>query len=513
VQAQLRDPDVPLRMSVRLRHGSRRWVWILFVGAVVDRDAQGRGLRMAGVALDVQAQKAMEQELRTAARTDGLTQLPNRSVVLQAIAQAIARGKTQPGYCFAVLFMDFDRFKQVNDTLGHAVGDELLRQIATRLQDSLRPGDTLMHTSDFSHVAARIGGDEFVVLLDDIRGDLDAEIVASRLIDVLSLPYSIDSHKVNSSASIGIVTNSHAADDADSVLRDADIAMYEAKRTGRGRYVLFEPSMRQQVSASVALENDLRQALEQGELFVVYQPLVELGGGGFAGMEALLRWRHPQRGLVSPVEFVPVAEACGLIGALGQFVLQSACKTFAAMDLPARPDGAPVTLAVNLSRAQLRQPGLVADVQDALRANDLSPQQLILEVTESLAAQDEVVLATLHAIRALGVALSLDDFGTGYSSLSCLHELPVNFVKVDRSFVGQAQSSAYHRVLIEATIRMAQTLGLGTVAEGIETADQARLMAELGCDKGQGYLFSRPLEAQALVAWAAQRQGLVGARG
>jgi diguanylate cyclase (GGDEF)-like protein/PAS domain S-box-containing protein len=507
VQTQLRDPEAPLRMSVRLRHGSRRWVWILFVGAVVDRDAQGRALRMAGVALDVQAQKAMEHELRTAARTDGLTQLPNRAVVLQAIAQAIARSQTQSGYCFAVLFMDFDRFKQVNDTLGHSVGDELLRQIAVRLQDSLRPGDTLMHTSDFAHVAARIGGDEFVVLLDDISGDLDAEIVASRLIDVLSLPYSIDGHKVNSSASIGIVTNSHAADDADSVLRDADIAMYEAKRTGRGRYVLFEPSMRQQVSASVALENDLRLALEQGELFVVYQPLVELGGGGFVGMEALLRWRHPLRGLVSPVEFVPVAEACGLIGALGQFVLQTACKTFAAMDLPAQPDGTPVTLAVNLSRAQLRQPGLVADVQDALRANGLSPQQLILEVTESLAAQDEVVLATLHAIRALGVALSLDDFGTGYSSLSCLHELPVNFVKVDRSFVSQAQTSAYHRVLIEATIRMAQTLGLGTVAEGIETEDQARLMAELGCDKGQGYLFSRPLEAQALVTWAAQRQG------
>jgi diguanylate cyclase (GGDEF)-like protein/PAS domain S-box-containing protein len=511
VKAQLRDPEAPLRMSVRLKHRNGRWVWILFVGAVVDRSTEGRGLRMAGVAMDVQAQKTMEQELRTAARTDGLTQLPNRAEVLQCIARAIARSKTQPGYCFAVLFMDFDRFKQINDTLGHSVGDDVLRQMANRLQDSLRPGDSLMHTSDFAHVAARIGGDEFVVLLDDIRGDLDAEIVASRLIDVLSMPYSIDGHKVNSSVSIGIVTNSHAAADADSVLRDADIAMYEAKRTGRARYVVFEPSMRQQVSASVALENDLRQALEQKELFVVYQPLVDLQTGAFVGAEALLRWQHPQRGRVSPVEFIPAAEACGLIGALGQFVLQTACSDFAAMALPAG-DGPPPALAVNLSRAQLRQPGLAADVQDALRANGLAPQQLVLEVTESLAAQDEVVLATLHAIRALGVALSLDDFGTGYSSLSCLHELPVNYVKVDRSFVSQAQTSDYHRVLIEATIRMAQTLGLGTVAEGIETQDQACLMARLGCDKGQGYLYSQPLEAAALVAWVRARASVPAAR-
>lgn len=504
VRAQMRSSEVALRMSIRIHHGSGRWVWIMFVGAVVDRAANGHALRMAGVALDVQAQKAMEHELRVAARTDGLTQLPNRSVLLHAIEQAIARGRAQPGYQFAVLFMDFDRFKQVNDTLGHAVGDALLRQIADRLQDSLRPGDSLIQSSDFAHVAARIGGDEFVVLLDNIRGDLDAEIVAGRLIDLLSLPYTIGTHKVVSSASIGIVTSSHAADDADSVLRDADIAMYEAKRTGRARYVMFESSMRQQVRASVALENDLRLALEQQELFVVYQPLVNLANGAFTGVEALLRWRHPQRGLVSPVEFIPVAEACGLIGALGQFVLQTACHAFAAMPF-VQTMHPPVTLAVNLSRAQLRQAGLVEDVRDALRANGLSAQQLVLEVTESLAAQDDVVLSTLHAIRALGVVLSLDDFGTGYSSLSCLHELPVNFVKVDRSFVSQAQTSAYHRVLIEATIRMAQTLGLGTVAEGIETEGQARLMAELGCDKGQGYLYSKPLEAPALVDWVQAR--------
>ena len=507
VKAQLRNSTVALRMSVRLKHASGRWVWIMFTGAVVDRSGAGLALRVAGVAMDVQAQKALEHELRMAARTDGLTQLPNRSVLLHAIELAIARGRAQPGYQFAVLFMDFDRFKQVNDTLGHSVGDALLRQIAGRLQDSLRPGDSLIHSSDFAHVAARIGGDEFVVLLDDIRGDLDAEVVASRLIDVLAIPYTIGAHRVVSSASIGIVTSNHAADDADSVLRDADIAMYEAKRTGRARYVLFEPSMRLQVSASVSLENDLRQALDKGELFVVYQPLISLASGQFTGVEALLRWRHPTRGLVPPVEFIPMAEACGLIGALGQFVLQTACSAFAAMPcLSDHASGLQPTLAVNLSRAQLLQAGLVADVQDALRANGMSPEQLVLEVTESLAAQDAVVLDTLHAIREMGVALSLDDFGTGYSSLSCLHELPVSFVKVDRSFVSQAETSAYHRVLIEATIRMAQTLGLGTVAEGIETEGQAGLMATLGCDKGQGYLYSKPLEAADLGVWVQSRK-------
>ncbi len=509
-RAHLANPALAHRMSMRMRHSNGRWVWLMVAGKVVDRSEAGRAVHMAGVVMDVQAQKIMEQQLRSAARTDGLTQLPNRAVMLDAIGGAIARRREQPGYHFAVLFLDFDRFKQVNDTLGHTAGDNLLRQIAQRLQEGLRPGDSLMHASDFAHIAARIGGDEFVVLLDDLRGDLDAEVVADRLIDLLAIPYLIGTHKVISTVSIGIVTSSHVTDDAEGVMRDADIAMYEAKRGGRARYVVFDPSMRQEVTASAALESDLRQALERNELFVVYQPLVSMEGGAFTGAEALLRWRHPVRGMVSPVEFIPVAEACGLIGALGQFVLQTACRAFAAMAFTAEGGHTP-TLAVNLSRAQLLQATMVTDVQDALWANGLLPTQLILEVTESLAAQDAVVLSTLHGIRALGVDLSLDDFGTGYSSLSCLHELPVNFVKVDRSFVSRAQDSAYHRVLIEATIRMAQTLGLGTVAEGIETQGQADLMAQLGCDKGQGYLYGKPMEGPDLVAWVAARQAVAAA--
>ena len=507
LRQHLRDESNEHRLSVRLRHHSGRWVWILFAGRAADRSVQGRVLRLAGVAMDVNAQKALEQQLRTAARTDDLTALPNRTVMVELIRAALARRRVEPGYHFAVLFMDFDRFKQVNDTLGHTVGDALLRQIARRLEDSLRPGDSFAHSGDFDKVAARIGGDEFVVLLDDIRGDLDAIHVAGRLLDVLAAPYVLDGHRVTSTVSIGIVTSTHTEDDADSVLRDADIAMYEAKRTGRARYVLFDPLMRSQVSDSVSLENDLRQALDNREMRVVYQPLLHLPGHQLAGVEALVRWQHPVRGAVSPVDFIPLAEACGVIAALGQFVLETACQTFAQLqrDLGST---APPSMSVNLSRAQLREPGLVDMVRDALRSADMEPRQLVLEVTESLAAQDALVQTTLQELRAMGVALSLDDFGTGYSSLACLHELPVSSIKIDRSFVNLLDKSEYHRVLIEATLRVAATLKLGTVAEGIETAEQATEMAAMGCQKGQGYWFGRPMEVEALVAWIQARQPL-----
>lgn len=502
VRSNLKDSQQALHLQIRIRHGSSgHWVWMMYSGTVVVRDADGRALRMAGICYDINAQKELEEQLRQIARTDNLTRLPNRTELLHRIQASIDHARGQPGYCFAVLFMDFDRFKQVNDTLGHAAGDELLRQIAQRLQDSLRPSDAFVQTSDFSQMAARIGGDEFVVLLDDIRGDLDAQVVASRLLEVLAQPYQIGPHRVNSSVSIGIVTTEHMAEDPDSVLRDADIAMYEAKRQGRGRFEMFDPLMRKRLRDDVSLENDLRHALEKGELSVAYQPVINLASGRLDGMEALARWQHPQRGPVSPLLFIPIAEASGLIQQLGQFVLKAACDEF--MRLRARlGELAPDTVSVNLSRAQLRQSDFITHLSSVLYDSGVAPGQLILEVTESLAAQDELVQAALSEIRALGVSLSLDDFGTGYSSLSCLHELPVNVVKIDRSFVSLALESDYHRVMIEATIRMAQTLGLNTVAEGIETPAQAALMKALGCGKGQGYLYSRPLTAKDMEQWA-----------
>lgn len=484
---------------VGYRRGQGPIFWTL-VNCEPLLDDNGRIYGVVTCVVDVSAQKRLEQTLRDSARTDSLTLLPNRVVVTDQIAAALARHQAQPGYHFAVLFMDFDRFKQVNDTLGHGVGDALLRQIAERLKGSLRESDAFVRTSDFGQMAARIGGDEFVVLLDDIRGDLDAEVVAGRLLDLLAMPYTIGAHTVSSSVSIGIVTATHAAGDVEAILRDADIAMYEAKRTGRGRYVLFEPAMHRRVRDDVALENDLRRALSDGELFVVYQPLVDLVSRRMTGLEALVRWRHPQRGLVSPVEFIPIAEAVGLISKLGAFVLDTACRDFAWLQTTLGPL-APETVSVNLSRAQLCEPSLASDILQALRAHGLSSRQLQLEVTESLAAQDSTMQTRLHEVKQLGVTLALDDFGTGYSSLSCLHELPIDVVKIDRSFVSLAQTSDYHRVLIEATVLMARTLGMGTLAEGIETAGQATMMRTLGCGKGQGYLFSRPLERDALVQW------------
>ena len=504
IRAQMVTAGAQSRFEIRVKHGSGLWVWIMFSGTVVNRSPRGKPLRMAGVCLDVNAQKLLEEQLRDMARTDSLTQMPNRAVVMERVREAIVRAKDDAGYNFAVLFMDFDRFKQVNDTLGHSVGDALLRQIAQRLQQSLRPGDSCIRGGDFAQLAARIGGDEFVVVLDDIRGDLDAQIVASRLLEVLAYPYVIGSHTVNSSVSIGIVTSTHAADDVEAVLRDADIAMYEAKRSGRGRYVLFEPSMHKRVRDDVAMEADLRRALADGELSVVYQPLVELATGSLDGMEALVRWQHPLGRMVSPIEFIPVAEACGLIAPIGHFVLQTACAGFAHLQaLLGR--NAPHSVSINLSRAQLREPALVNNVRDALRANGMAAAQLQLKVTESLAAQDNVVQIRLRELKSLGVSLALDDFGTGYSSLSCLHELPVDTVKIDRSFVTKAQTSDYHRVLIEATILVAETLGMRTVAEGIETTEQADLMRALRCNKGQGYLFSKPLVLPALAQWISAR--------
>ncbi len=519
IEASLRrhldDPRTPYRGDMRICHRNGEWVWVQAFGSVVERDVTGRAQRMVGVHIDISERKRHEQQLQVSAFSDALTGLPNRAALLQLLAALVARqraaaatGTGTAGH-FGLLFLDFDRFKQVNDSLGHAAGDELLRQIAQRLQGALRSGDAVSRAGDgLTCTAARLGGDEFVVLLDPLAQAGDASAVAERLLHVLARPYEVLGHRVHSSASIGVITSAQAHDGPDSLLRDADTAMYEAKQGGRGRWVLFEPRMQQRVRDLASVEADLHSALERDELFVVYQPVLALDettlASGCAGVEALVRWRHPAHGVVPPMQFVPVAEESGLIGALGLFVLRSACRQFMRwrLDLGAR---APALLAVNLSIAQLRLPDLVAQVQQTLADNAMPAAALQLEVTESLAAQDPLAQARLRELKALGVKLALDDFGTGYSSLACLHQLPVDTVKIDRSFVVEAERSEYHRALIEATVRVARTLRMTTVAEGIETAEQAALITALGCDRGQGYLYCRPLEASALADWLATR--------
>ena len=497
-------------LGLRLPDDELRW---LLLNTEPQCDAAGHVSGVITCFTDVTERRALETQLNHHAHTDALTQLPNRTSVMERLQQAIAHAGRHPGYGFALLFMDFDRFKQVNDTMGHAAGDELLRQIARRLQLALRPGDALARLeppdAQPQEVAARIGGDEFVVVLEGVNSADVVSAIADRVLKEISEPYQIGCTPLHSSASIGVVLHLGRAGTADpavptitaeDVLRNADTAMYEAKRAGRGRWVLFDDSMHERVVRALALEADLRRALQADELFVVYQPVVDLGTRAMTGVEALVRWRHPERGLVSPLDFIQAAEESGLIDEVGDVVLKKACAQFVRWR-QGLGDDAPAQLAVNLSRAQLKRAGMVQALASLLQACGMRPEWLQLEVTESLAAQDGPVQATLREIKALGVRLALDDFGTGYSSLACLHQLPVDTVKVDRSFVQHAQTVEYHRVLIEATIRVARTLGMTTVAEGIETEGQAALMQTLRCDRGQGYLYGRPMDAAALEAW------------
>ena len=474
--------------------GGRRW---LIVNTEPLADALGNPDGVVSCWVDMTERRRLLEQLRDSACRDPLTRMPNRSVVLERVQAAIDHRGRHPQYGFAVLFMDMDRFKQVNDTLGHGAGDDLLRQVAARLEETLRPGDALARIGSEMHTAARIGGDEFVIVLENITELDQACQVADRLLQELVRPYQLGPHAVHVTASMGIVGAEQVQGDAESVLRDCDTAMYEAKRAGRGRWMVFDPSMHQRVRAALELEGDLRRALAADEFHVVYQPVFDLAERQLAGVEALVRWRHPQHGEVAPGQFIPLAEECGLIDEIGDAVLRKACAAFAGWQ---QRWGwrAPRQLAVNLSRAQLRQPGLVPEVKAVLESNGLRPEQLQLEITESFAAQDALVQSSLRALKAAGVRLALDDFGTGYSSLACLHQLPVDTVKVDRSFVVHAREVEYHRVLISATIRVARTLGMTTVAEGIETDDQAELMAALGCDRGQGWLFGRPQTAEGI---------------
>jgi diguanylate cyclase (GGDEF)-like protein len=452
-------------------------------------------------------EQRVASQLRDATRTDSLTLIPNRAVALERIEQALLQASADPAYQFALLFINIDRFNRVNASLGPGVGDELLRLVATRLTHTVRLGDVVVSgiaAQSRTQTAARLGSDEFVVVLEGLRRADDAHGVAQRLLDVLAKPYGIAREQLHLSASMGVVLRDQAEGDADAVLQDASTAMRVAKREGGGRYCVFEPPMKQRAARRGQVESDLRRALAQGELFVVYQPLVDLVGGACSGVEALVRWQHPTRGLVSPVEFIEVAEETGLIAPLGAFVLATACRQFAAWQRELGT-AAPQILSVNLSRAQLADAELPEQVAQVLDDSGLAARHLQLEITESLAAQGEVVQLMLHQLKALGIGLALDDFGTGYSSLASLHLLPVDVVKIDRSFVSQAETSAHHRVLIEATVRVARSLGMRTVAEGIETVGQADILAELACDKGQGYLYARPLPATDARAWIAAR--------
>jgi diguanylate cyclase (GGDEF)-like protein len=441
--------------------------------------------------------------LHEATHIDALTQMPNRLAVRERLLTLLDAGQLSPERNAAVLFVNIDRFKTINDAFSNAVGDGLLQSMAKRLRGLLRGSDLVNAPASGEQMAARFGGDEFVVVLDHLRHPEDARNVAERMLAALTTAHEVGSRSISCSVSIGISLLDRIDASADDVIQNASIAMAEAKRMGGAGYRLYDPAMRERVKRRGEMESELRTALEGGQLLTFYQPVISAEGFDtphLAAVEALVRWRHPTRGMIPPLDFIGVAEDTGLIVPLGHAVLRMACTDFVGWKKNYGV-AAPCKLAVNISRAQLTLPSFAEQVREVLVTTGMRASDLQLELTESLAAQDSVVQACLLELKALGVSLALDDFGTGYSSLSCLHLLPVDTVKIDRSFVDSAGTSLHHRVLIEATIRVAHSLGMTTVAEGVETSEQANILAALQCDKLQGYYFSRALPPEELVTW------------
>ncbi len=449
---------------------------------------------LANVLGDVVERQATDDGIRHRALHDPLTGLPNRLLFLDRLQQATERQRRRRDTLTAVLALDLDRFKLVNESLGHRTGDELLAAAAPRLKQAVRSSDTV----------ARFGGDEFGILLEDIAGEQDAIDMAERIAGIFTRPFVLDGDEHFVTTSIGIAL-AEGGERAEDLLRDADAAMHRAKERGRARYELFDEALRGRALSRLRVENDLRRALERDELTLHYQPLVSLPDRTMVSVEALIRWDHPERGRISPVDFIPVAEENGLIEPIGRWVLERACRQ-AAIWYRQRPDTAPLTMSVNLSAAQVANPALADTVAETLRTSGLDPSCLALELTESmLVGDDDELTETLVALKALGVRLVLDDFGTGYSSLSYLTRLPLDALKVDRSFVDGLGTERRDTAVTEAIVAMSRALSLRVVGEGAETELQVAELARLGCDFVQGFHFSRPVPAEEITRMLAER--------
>jgi diguanylate cyclase (GGDEF)-like protein len=461
-----------------------RVVWVRDEATLV-RDGQGKASYWLGVQTDVTERKVLEERLEHRALHDSLTGLPNRRLLLDRLGHALANTQRPRRRQVAVLFMDLDDFKVVNDSLGHEAGDLLLTVVAQRLKRCLRPEDTL----------ARFGGDEFVVLLGDVWDPGEAVRVAERITNELRRPFVLEGRKLYATASIGVSWGDAHTKSPEDLLRDADTAMYQAKRDGSG-YRVFDSTMYERVVQRLDLESDLRRAVEAGEFVVHYQPIFDFGSQEPWGMEALVRWNHPEMGLLSPSEFVPLAEETGLIVPMGAWVLQEACRRTKGWQ-DSHPRNLPLGVIVNLSAKQLRHPDCEETIREALLRSGLGARSLSLDVTESafLDALEGNRLA-LERIQATGVRISIDDFGMGYSSLSYLKRLPADAIKVDKSFVKGFGEGAEDTAIVRMVIDVAHTLGLEVVAEGVETWAQATLLAETGCDMAQGFHFAEPLSPE-----------------
>jgi diguanylate cyclase (GGDEF)-like protein/PAS domain S-box-containing protein len=492
LDAHLSGATTHVEVEYRIRHSDGRYRWMLLRGMSVADPQSGKPARMAGSQTDITERKRTEQQLLHDAFHDGLTGLPNRALFMDRLGQALTRSKRDSTRSFAVMFLDLDHFKYVNDSLGHSAGDSLIVTIARRLDNSRRASDTV----------ARLGGDEFALLIEDISSKESALDIAERLRQSMSKPVNLLGQEIFPTASMGIAVAHAGYERPEEMLVDADLAMYEAKSVGRDRVALFSPEMRAHSSKQLELGSDLRRAFERNELVMFYQPIIGMQDGRIAGFEALIRWRHPVKGIVPPGDFIPLAEETGLIIPIGWWVIEESSRRMQAWNLT-RGEESQMMMSINISARQFKEPGLIDRIADLIEENSLTAAQIKLEITESLLMDNpEVATEWLSNLKALGVSLSIDDFGTGYSSLSYLHRFPFDYLKVDRSFVATMFEKRENMEIVRAIVALGTNLGMQIIAEGVETVEQYEMLRELGCHFAQGYYFSRPIpeaDAQALM--------------
>jgi diguanylate cyclase (GGDEF)-like protein/PAS domain S-box-containing protein len=482
------------RLEYRIRHKDGSWR-ILESTASAVRDAKGKTEKLVIVNRDISERKRVEEMLAHSAFHDGLTNLPNRALFLDRLQRALVLSKRHTDYKFAVLFIDVDEFKVFNDSLGHKVGDEVLIQIGLRLTSSLREVDTISRPhvgqAQKDDTLARLGGDEYTILLEDIRNPSDAIRVAERLQSKLAVPFTVQGYEIVVNASVGIALSTAACAHAEDLLRDANIAMFRAKRAGKARCEVFDTAMHEGAVRRLELETELRKGLELGEFRTHYQPIISLKTGRITGFEALTRWQHGDR-LLAPAEFITVADETGLIIPMNRILLREACEQLCLWhrQFPAEQ---PLSMSVNITSKEFAHPNLTNGISETLKQTGLDPAHLQLEITETIAMGDpEKAASVFSELKSLGVRLSVDDFGTGYSSLSRLQRFPVDSLKIDRAFISQMDSDAESHKIVQVIIMLAQTLGLVTVAEGTETEDQVNQLKALDCGFAQGYYFSKP---------------------
>jgi diguanylate cyclase (GGDEF)-like protein/PAS domain S-box-containing protein len=489
----VRSPGAMATGELRLAHADGSWRWIEAVGKNLFDDPAVGGLVVNY--RDITSRKTLEDELRHQAFHDSLTGLANRALFVDRLDHALSLSDRTPRP-LAVLFIDIDDFKTINDSLGHAEGDAILVEVAERIQEALRSGDTI----------ARMGGDEFAVLVEDPPAAGGPTDVADRLLGVLEAPFIRGGKELFVHASVGVAVLTSRKQTADELLRNADVAMYMAKQKGKNRVEVFEPGMHVAALARLALKGDLERALDRDEFFVLYQPVIDLATLELVGVEALLRWQHPVRGVVGPTEFIPVAEETGLIIPLGRWVLEQACAQTRAWDAAA--PSRPIAMNVNVSGRQVSESGFVDEVAAVLAATGIDPARLVLEFTEGVLMQDtDATMVTLRRLKELGVRLAIDDFGTGYSSLSYVRRFPIDVLKIDRSFVASMADGPDETALMQSILKLSETLHLETVAEGIEDAGQLAELRNLGAALGQGYLFAMPLASHEISAMLAVADG------